>query len=72
MQPDIIVTSGVPTTVALQRETQTIPIVFTGVGDPVASGMVARLDRPSGNNLSDIRQSRALRDIFSTKAFVFA
>ena len=36
-------------TVALQRETQTIPIVFTNVGDPVASGLVPRLDRPSGN-----------------------
>ena len=36
-------------TVALQRETQTIPIVFANVGDPVASGVVPRLDRPSGN-----------------------
>ena len=36
-------------TVAVQRETRTIPIVFGGVTDPVASGMVARLDRPSGN-----------------------
>jgi putative tryptophan/tyrosine transport system substrate-binding protein len=35
------------TTAAVQRETRTIPIVF--VGDPVASGIVARLDRPSGN-----------------------
>src|SRR5262249_46870346 len=28
---------------------RTIPIVFAGAGDPVASGIVARLDRPSGN-----------------------
>jgi putative ABC transport system substrate-binding protein len=34
---------------ALQRETRTIPIVFANVSDPVASGIVARLDRPSGN-----------------------
>ena len=26
-----------------------IPIVFAGVGDAVASGIVPRLDRPSGN-----------------------
>ena len=34
---------------AVQRETRTIPIVFANLGDPVASGIVARLDRPSGN-----------------------
>jgi putative tryptophan/tyrosine transport system substrate-binding protein len=38
-----------PPTVALQRETRTIPIVFAAVADPVASGIVTRLDRPSGN-----------------------
>jgi putative tryptophan/tyrosine transport system substrate-binding protein len=49
LKPDIIVTSSTPTTVALQRETRTIPIVFAGMADPVAAGIVARLDRPSGN-----------------------
>jgi putative ABC transport system substrate-binding protein len=50
LQPDIIVTNGTPSTRALQRETRTdIPIVFVGVTDPVASGIVARLDRPNGN-----------------------
>jgi putative tryptophan/tyrosine transport system substrate-binding protein len=49
LQPDAIVTTGTPATSALQRETRTIPIVFAGVGDPVASGLVTRLDRPSGN-----------------------
>src|SRR5262245_29751393 len=44
LQPDIIVTAGTPATVAVQRETRTIPIVFANVGDPVASGIVARLD----------------------------
>jgi putative ABC transport system substrate-binding protein len=48
-QPDIIVTGGTPATAALQRETRTIPIVFANVADPVASGIVSRLDRPSGN-----------------------
>jgi putative ABC transport system substrate-binding protein len=49
LQPDIILANLTAATVALQRETRTIPIVFAGVGDPVASGIVARLDRPSGN-----------------------
>src|SRR6516164_6556126 len=46
LQPDIIVADSTPATAALQRETRTIPIVFAGVADPVASGIVGRLDRP--------------------------
>ena len=38
-----------PATAAVQRETRTIPIVFAGAGDPLASGLVERLDRPGGN-----------------------
>jgi putative ABC transport system substrate-binding protein len=49
LQPDIILTGAIPATVVLQRETQTIPIVFMGGGDPVASGIVARLNQPGGN-----------------------
>jgi putative ABC transport system substrate-binding protein len=50
LQPDIILAAGsTPATVAVQRETRTIPIVFMNVSDPVASGIVARLDRPDGN-----------------------
>lgn len=49
LQPDIIVTDGTPTTVALQQRTGTIPIVFVNVGDPVAARIVARLNRPNGN-----------------------
>ena len=49
LQPDIILVNGLPATIALQRETRTIPIVFASVVDPVASGIVARLDRPSGS-----------------------
>jgi putative ABC transport system substrate-binding protein len=48
-EPDIIVAATTPATVALQRETRTIPIVFVTVTDPVASGLVERLDRPGGN-----------------------
>jgi putative ABC transport system substrate-binding protein len=49
LQPDIILTDGTPATVAVQRETRTIPIVFANVGDPVVSSIVARLDQPGGN-----------------------
>jgi putative ABC transport system substrate-binding protein len=49
LQPDIIVTNGTAPTVAVQRETRTIPIVFTNVADPVATSIVPRLDRPGGN-----------------------
>jgi putative ABC transport system substrate-binding protein len=48
-QPDIIVTGGTAPTAAVQRETRTIPTVFVNVSDPVASGLVPRLDRPGGN-----------------------
>ena len=49
LRPDIILANSTPVTTALQRETRTIPIVFANVADPVASGIVPRLDRPSGN-----------------------
>jgi putative ABC transport system substrate-binding protein len=49
LQPDIIVAGSTPVTAAVQRETRMIPIVFAGVGEPVISGLVPRLDRPGGN-----------------------
>jgi putative ABC transport system substrate-binding protein len=49
LQPDVIVTGGTAAPLAVQRETRTIPIVFTVMAEPVASGLVARLDRPGGN-----------------------
>jgi putative ABC transport system substrate-binding protein len=49
LRPDIILAGTTPVTVALQRETGTIPIIFTQAADPVASGIVPRLDRPNGN-----------------------
>jgi putative ABC transport system substrate-binding protein len=50
LKPDIILVAGsTVATAALQRETQTVPIVFVNVAEPVAQRIVARLDRPSGN-----------------------
>jgi putative tryptophan/tyrosine transport system substrate-binding protein len=47
--PDLILASTTPVTAALRRETQTIPIVFAGISDPVGAGFVASLPRPGGN-----------------------
>jgi len=47
--PDIVVALGSRALRALKGETQTIPIVFTLVADPVAQGLVKSLARPDGN-----------------------
>jgi putative ABC transport system substrate-binding protein len=49
LQPDIILAASIPAIVALQRETRAIPIVFVNLADPVASGIVPRLNQPGGN-----------------------
>ena len=49
LKVDIIVTGGPPSAGAAKEATVTIPIVMTGVGDPVGSGFVASLARPGGN-----------------------
>jgi len=48
--PDIIVAgAGSPGIIAAQQATQTIPVVFVNVTDPVGVGVVTSLSRPSGN-----------------------
>jgi putative ABC transport system substrate-binding protein len=49
MQPDVIFAMSRPATAALQKETQTIPIVFTYVIDPIGAGFIASLANPGGN-----------------------
>ena len=46
LKPNVIVSNATPATRALQLETNTIPIVFTGVTDPIGSGFIASLARP--------------------------
>jgi putative ABC transport system substrate-binding protein len=47
--PDVMVSSTNQVTRIVQQETQTIPIVFAFVGDPVGSGFAASLARPGKN-----------------------
>jgi putative tryptophan/tyrosine transport system substrate-binding protein len=49
LQPDVILASSTPVTAAVREQTQTIPIVFVVVADPVSAGFVASLARPGGN-----------------------
>jgi putative tryptophan/tyrosine transport system substrate-binding protein len=49
LKPDILVTATTPAGLTAKRATQTIPIVVTAVGDPVAVGLVSNLARPEGN-----------------------
>ena len=46
---DVITTLSTPAALAAKNVTKTIPIVFTGVGDPVGAGVVPSLSHPGGN-----------------------
>ncbi len=49
LAPDVIVGTVTPVMRALKQATETIPIVFAGLSDPVGDGIVASLARPGGN-----------------------
>jgi ABC-type uncharacterized transport system substrate-binding protein len=50
LAPDAIVVGGsTPAAKELRERSQTVPIVFVGVNDPVATGLVGNLARPDGN-----------------------
>jgi putative ABC transport system substrate-binding protein len=46
MEPEVMLACGTPAAVALQQMTRTIPIVFAGLPDPRAIGLVMRLAHP--------------------------
>ena len=49
LKVDVILGAGVQASLALQKATSTIPIVFAGPADPVGIGLVKSLARPGGN-----------------------
>jgi len=49
LKVDVIVSPNTPAALAAKQATRTLPIVFVGVGEPVASGLVSSLARPGGN-----------------------
>jgi putative tryptophan/tyrosine transport system substrate-binding protein len=49
LQPAVIVAQTPPVAAAMKQETQTIPIVFMSVGDPIGMGLIDSLGRPGGN-----------------------
>lgn len=55
---DVIFTSKEAATLSAKRASSNIPVVFTLVGDPVASGIVERLIRP-GKNVTGVYDAAA-------------
>jgi len=49
LQPDVIFAQGVVGAAAMKQATQTIPVVFVQVQDPVGGGFVRNLARPEAN-----------------------
>jgi putative tryptophan/tyrosine transport system substrate-binding protein len=49
LRKEAIIAVSSPAVSALQRETQSIPIVFTQVSDPVGQGIIRNMARPGGN-----------------------
>jgi putative ABC transport system substrate-binding protein len=49
LAPDVILATNTPTARALKQATDKIPIVFAGLADPIADGIVVSLSHPQGN-----------------------
>jgi ABC-type uncharacterized transport system substrate-binding protein len=60
LNPDLILATNTPTARALKQATETVPIVFTGLADPVADGIVASHASPAGNFTGFVSFSAAI------------
>ena len=49
LKADVILVRGTPAALAVKRATTDSPVVITGVGDPVAQGIITSLAHPGGN-----------------------
>jgi putative ABC transport system substrate-binding protein len=49
LKPDVIVAHTTPSVVAMQKQTDTIPIVFVQISDPIGTGFITNLARPDAN-----------------------
>jgi putative tryptophan/tyrosine transport system substrate-binding protein len=47
--PDVFMVHGTPALIPLRKLTNTIPIVFTAVSDPISQGFVTSVSHPGGN-----------------------
>ena len=52
LSPDVIVTNPTSATLAVQQLTRTIPVVFTGVSDPISTGLAQSFPRPAETSLA--------------------
>jgi putative ABC transport system substrate-binding protein len=60
IHPAVIVAVGTPAARAAQTATETVPIVFARIADPIGSGLVPALGRPGGNLTGVTSLSREL------------
>ena len=58
--PAVILVSTIAAVRAAQQATRSVPIVMTGVNDPVGTGLVASLARPGGNTTGQSSQNEDL------------
>jgi putative ABC transport system substrate-binding protein len=49
LMPDVILTASTPNLTVIRQATNTVPVVFVRVSDPVVQGFVANVRQPSGN-----------------------
>jgi ABC-type uncharacterized transport system substrate-binding protein len=49
LKPDLIVGMTTPAVAALMQETNTVPILFVNIVDPLGRGFVSNMARPGGN-----------------------